>query len=1419
MKTHDAPTDCPACGKSFSTVSNLARHVRAVHGLDDGLSASPVAGPSRAGQGGAGQGGAGAGVGCGHFVHPVAGPSGAGAGAAAGQACEQSAGPVAGRGGAMALYSCIFCREKYASSVELKAHRRLCAGAQARRRCKHRCPRCHVSAFHTRAARDAHVGGCGVRATGREGGFTQPRRGQPKMMWTTRSSFNGVGVIHTLPLRANNLDLNLALIEHKQRLIERLDGILGATRGVRWWLAATVVVTKEKPGGDSGTQVELKFEDKVVRSAALILKPLGIEEIRQQIEESILQVVHRSEHLSVEGSNWSITRVRSLQIGAAHYEPLDASAGSYIPTPAAFSHSMTGVVNIRTDGSNDCFELSVAAGLMPEQTNPNRPQLYRPHVSGLMNRGDIDMRPMKLCDIRKFQDLNPHFSLSVLAATEDKDPKLYPLIAPRQRRDTHVCLLLLSHGEKRHYCLVRDISRFLASQTKHKSRMEVCVYCLSRHTTVELRKCHESLCQQYGAQKTIFAPKGSVLEFALSDYKKMVRPHYVIYYHFDYVARRLAADEPLRQAGPNTTRVVEHMPVSYALIVVNHEGKPVEVVRHSAPEGTEVAEHFIDQLLDLESKLYASRVCYPLHMSDQQRQDVEMTTDCWLCGNRVPDSERALDHCHLTKKNNLKGLSHKTPCNPQRSSPNFIPVVGLGASKTHISAILAALPPYLKGKDPVKRVNVIAREAGEYLGAKLFLKNGRQLHLVDCSQFHDAQVGELRSSALKSNDLPIFSQFYPTWQEADQMKSGFLVPFEPPGSYAELVGTVTLPPREAMTCARRRQAPTDEQYTAAKKIWQTFNCSSLMDFIEEQTFCNVIALAEFFEKFRMQMFKKYEIEPLHFFTTSGFIWTCMLKTTRVKLDLIHDPTMYIFLERSLRGGVQHVSKKWSDANLPGMSTYDPEKEHKSILGFDISNMYASIIQDEKLPCSDFQWRSGFQLSQIDWLNWDADGDEGFTVMCDIQYPKELWQRDDEYPLAPERIAIPPAWWSEEQRHIASLCEISEADRPKKLISHLGPRYQYVVHGKALQYMLRRGLVVSRFHIGVRYKQRNYMGDFMRDLTSQRRDATDECTEKGLKKAICCVFGRATRQPRRDMQYTIESDPMRFKKKAASPWFVGFEVLGSDVVALEMKKKTLRLVEPVYCGVSILDLSKCLAQQSYQRIKTAFPTSSLLMSDTDSFYIETNCNVNDGFYELRDVLDTSELHQRHPMYSLNNRKIPGKLKLEYPRLQIVRYVAPKSRAYCLSMETHSGAPVMVAKCSGINRASLAMQCTYEDFKQCLFTGIPRHVTSTSMRTDKRHRIFTVREKKIALSSFDDKRRLMPDLFNTQAYRPRTQDDNEVSTLDEDDLSLLDALTALLDENEVAPRQTEWSDDDDSCFANPDFLNMVTCIENLHCSTAE
>ena len=54
----------------------------------------------------------------------------------------------------------------------------------------------------------------------------------------------------------------------------------------------------------------------------------------------------------------------------------------------------------------------------------------------------------------------------------------------------------------------------------------------------------------------------------------------------------------------------------------------------------------------------------------------------------------------------------------------------------------------------------------------------------------------------------------------------------------------------------------------------------------------------------------------------------MLNMTKIKLELISDPEMYIFFEKGMRGVVSHISNRYSKAINKYLKSYDSKQESK-----------------------------------------------------------------------------------------------------------------------------------------------------------------------------------------------------------------------------------------------------------------------------------------------------------------------------------------------------------------------------------------------------------------------------------------------------------------------------------------------------------
>ena len=102
--------------------------------------------------------------------------------------------------------------------------------------------------------------------------------------------------------------------------------------------------------------------------------------------------------------------------------------------------------------------------------------------------------------------------------------------------------------------------------------------------------------------------------------------------------------------------------------------------------------------------------------------------------------------------------------------------------------------------------------------------------------------------------------------------------------------------------------------------------------------CDALLLFDLFEKFRNNSFKNYGLCPSLYLSAPALSWDVMLNMTKVELELITDPDMYVFFERGLRGGFSYISNRYSKASNRYLIFYDPKQESKHIikLGANIS---------------------------------------------------------------------------------------------------------------------------------------------------------------------------------------------------------------------------------------------------------------------------------------------------------------------------------------------------------------------------------------------------------------------------------------------------------------------------------------------------
>ena len=363
-------------------------------------------------------------------------------------------------------------------------------------------------------------------------------------------------------------------------------------------------------------------------------------------------------------------------------------------------------------------------------------------------------------------------------------------------------------------------------------------------------------------------------------------------------------------------------------------------------------------------------------------------------------------------------------------------------------------------------------------------------------------------------------------------------------------------------------------------------------------------------------------------------------------------------------------------------------------------------------------------------NWNklCDG-EGCILEVDLEYPENLHDAHNEYPLAPERLRV---------------------NKVDKLIPNLNNKKKYILHHKSLKQYLDLGLKLTKIHRGVKFNEKAWLKDYIQLNTDLRTKGTTDFEKDFFKLMNNSVFGKTMENIRNRIDVRLVTEEKELEKLVKKPNFDRINIFTEDLVAVHMKKTTIKLRKPIYLGMSILDLSKTLMYDfHYNYIKPKYGNgASLLFTDTDSLCYEIKTK---DFYkyisgDVSEWFDTSNFDKNHPsgIKAGINKKVIGMMKDEAGGKQITEFVGLRSKLYAYKMDCGKEEK----KCKGVKKGVVKKDITFEDYKNCLFTKKNQQRTMNAIRSRK-HNIHTESITKIALSANDDKRVIIENGIDTMA----------------------------------------------------------------------
>ena len=130
----------------------------------------------------------------------------------------------------------------------------------------------------------------------------------------------------------------------------------------------------------------------------------------------------------------------------------------------------------------------------------------------------------------------------------------------------------------------------------------------------------------------------------------------------------------------------------------------------------------------------------------------------------------------------------------------------------------------------------------------------------------------------------------------------------------------------------------------------------------------------------------------------------MLKMTNIKLELMIDVDMYQFIKKGMHGGVCYIANRYGKANNKYMKEYSEKAPSKYIMYLDANNLYGWAMS-QYLPTGNFRWMTDKEISKIDLGKYKADDKKGLILEVDLEYPEELHDLHNGYPVCPEKVKV------------------------------------------------------------------------------------------------------------------------------------------------------------------------------------------------------------------------------------------------------------------------------------------------------------------------------------------------------------------------------------------------------------------------------
>ena len=229
--------------------------------------------------------------------------------------------------------------------------------------------------------------------------------------------------------------------------------------------------------------------------------------------------------------------------------------------------------------------------------------------------------------------------------------------------------------------------------------------------------------------------------------------------------------------------------------------------------------------------------------------------------------------------------------------------------------------------------------------------------------------------------------------------------------------------------------------------------------------------------------------------------------------------------------------------------------------------------NQPLPYCDFNFLSKKEISELCLNSVSENIPIGYILEEDLEYCKNLHDSHSDYPLAPGKLKTSSDMLSKYCSDIANKYGV-KVGGVKNLVPNLQDKVKYVAHYRNLQYYLSLGMKLIKIHRVLKFKQSNWLEEYIQFNTEKKKQSTDEF-HKAIELLMNCIYGKSMENIRKRISVELINNSKDYLRCVRKPNFISQKIFDKNFIADHQMKPVLTLNKPIYFGFSILELSKLL----------------------------------------------------------------------------------------------------------------------------------------------------------------------------------------------------------------------------------------------------